>query len=355
MSAKKANETVTTTEDEVPVPAKRIKRAIDATSASRLDWNISSLVRRMENDTIDFSIQRGLVWEPKRDSKLIHSILIGWPIGVFFFNKTESGVFECLDSQQRGNAIYNFVKGNLKLHSTTPLVVGEDGEMVVVAKKKFADLPEDLQNRILQYGLLVQCFDNMTKEEKVEFFTRINSGKPVTAADISRVKVNSRQIFQDLGNHAAMEVALTRKQKNKMIGEDIVKNIWIMCFHDSKSLLDKDTSPVFEEITVTPEQRTMLEKILGYIKHFMGSTAEKPDIRKKVRAKTHIASLGYMAYLAIKSDMWEDDYTKKAIAFFNTNDGTASVSTAYNGSVTGGAKPEKITVRISEIESAMEK
>jgi len=352
---KKDSEDMTPIEKvDTPLSEKSNKKTIvDVTTANRVDWNISTLVRMMDKNSLDFSIQRGLVWEPSRDSILIHSILIGWPIGVFYFNKTENGVYECLDSQQRGNAVYEFVKGNLKLSNNTPPVMDQEGNFIEVAKKNFKDLPEEFQDRIYQYGLLVYCFDNMTIKEKVEFFKRINSGKPVTAADISRIKVKSRKIFQALSKHKAMETALTKKARARFVNEDIVKNLWIMCFNESKSLLDKDTSSVFEEIEVSPEQETMLNDILKYINLFMEKTNEMPEIRKKVRAKTHIASLGYLAYLAITESISENDYIENAIKFFKTDDGRASISEAYNGSITGGAKPEKVIIRIEALKKTI--
>ena len=63
------------------------------TEANQLNWNVDELIAQNAKGTIDFNvpIQRGYVWDNKRCSLLIHSILLGIPISEFYFSKTKNG------------------------------------------------------------------------------------------------------------------------------------------------------------------------------------------------------------------------------------------------------------------------
>ena len=326
------------------------------TTANKLDWNVGTLMQMMDDKEIDFdaSIQRGLVWDSLRNSKFIQTILLEWATGVFYINKT-GGIFECLDGKQRSHALYNFIKNGKKLHTDTPPVRNKNGELIEISKRKFDELPTEFQNIIMRYGLLVQSFEDMSMEDKVEFFTRINLGKPVTLADISRIKVKSRKVFKKLSKHIAIETGATEKAKAKFADEDIIKNIWIMCYSENKSLLDKDTSPIFESAEVTEEQEEELNKILDYMYRFLRDAYKTKELFSKVRAKTHLCSLGYLAFSAIRNSIREDEYCEKAIKFFDTQSRKPSISEEYNKtSASSSAKPEHVIIRMNELEKALD-
>jgi hypothetical protein len=119
-------------------------------------------------------------------------------------------------------------------------------------------------------------------------------------------------------------------------------------------LLDKDTSPLFESVEVTKEQEELLVKILNYMELFLYREEHSKEIINKMRAKTHLVSLGYMAYLAIIKGMNEDDYAAKVFTFFNTDDRKPSINENYNiACASGGAKPEKVLERLKALDAAI--
>lgn len=326
-----------------------------ATEAAKLDWNISELVKRMRKNEIDFSvpIQRGYVWDNKRDSLLIHSILIGYPISIFFFNRVGKK-FEGLEGKQRARAIFRFVNNEFKLHANTPNVVEEDETVTKIARCNYNNLSEDLKNRILRYGLTVQCFDNMTTEDKVDFFTRINSGKPVTATEIARIKVQSRDVFLSLVEHPAIVNGVSDKNKGKCLDEDIVEDIWCMTYNENPSLLNKHRAPLLENNIVTDEQRDEIITGLDYLYAFYQAIGNNKKLLSKVRPKTHVVSLGYMGILAARMGLSQEEYVDKARKFFGGEGRTSTISGAYNiASQSGSAKPEQVRIRMDEIEKAL--
>lgn len=88
------------------------------------DFNINTIFSLVESGIIQMPVfQRKYVWDIKRASKLIESIIMGLPIPQLFFYQSEKNNFLVIDGQQRLLSIYFFVKqrfptdeGKEKLH-----------------------------------------------------------------------------------------------------------------------------------------------------------------------------------------------------------------------------------------------
>ncbi|MDM8546268.1 DUF262 domain-containing protein [Candidatus Venteria ishoeyi] len=76
------------------------------------DFNILTIVSFIESRVFKIpSFQRHYVWDLKRASKLIESLLIGLPIPQIFLYESGRNEFLVIDGQQRLMTIYYFVKG----------------------------------------------------------------------------------------------------------------------------------------------------------------------------------------------------------------------------------------------------
>src|SRR5262245_28376244 len=88
--------------------------------------------RRDKIEMPDF--QREEVWSDFKKQLLIDSILHGWHLPKFYFTKNSDGTFECVDGQQRLNAIFEFFEDKLELPEATSKVFGGP---------KYTDLDDD--------------------------------------------------------------------------------------------------------------------------------------------------------------------------------------------------------------------
>ena len=327
---------------------------IENSAANLLSWNINQLDIQNKKGMIDFefALQRGSVWEPLRNSLLIHSILIGFPIAEFYLNRLPDGTYEGLEGKQRNTAICDFRNGLYVLHDKTPPVKLSDGTTFSVAKHSFGNLPDELQNQILMFPLRVWWFDNAPLEDKVLFMQRINNGKPVTKTDLSRYKVKSRKLFIQLTKHMAISYIIREKVKAKLGDEDIVQDIWIASYVDNPSLVENPRTFVLEYNEVTDTQEQELLKAFGYMHSFYMANEKNKRFINKLRAKIHIVSLGYMGVLAVRNGISEDEFIQKATGFFNTGNANASVSDKYN-KASGYAKPELLQARLNEMAIAL--
>lgn len=75
------------------------------------DFNISTLFNLINNGIIKMPpFQRNYVWDIKRASKLVESVILGLPIPqVFLYEKGKNNFF-VIDGQQRLLSIYFFIK-----------------------------------------------------------------------------------------------------------------------------------------------------------------------------------------------------------------------------------------------------
>ena len=327
-----------------------------ATEGNQLNWNIDELVVQNARGTIDFNvpIQRGYVWDNRRCSLLIHSILLGIPISEFYFSKIEDGTYEGLEGKQRTKAICDFVNNLYKLNANTPPVTADDGTEISIARRTFHKLPPELQNRIRRFALRIFWFDTPSVEDKILIFTRINSGKPVTAADIARIRVLSRKTFLSLVEHKAISMIVREKWKLRFTDEDIVEDIWILANIENPSLLNKHRATVLEENAVTDEQLKELTQAFDYMFAFYRSVESDKKLMTKLRAKTHVVSLGYMGVLAVRNGISEKEFIEKARAFFGTDGSKTTNSDIYNASsLSGSATPEQVKIRMDAMAKAL--
>src|SRR4051812_10613964 len=83
----------------------------DLTSSPN-DFNTSTIVNFIESGAVKIPVfQRNYVWDLKRASKLVESLIIGLPVPQVFLYEEGRNSFLVIDGQQRLMSIFYFVKG----------------------------------------------------------------------------------------------------------------------------------------------------------------------------------------------------------------------------------------------------
>ena len=120
--------------------------------------------------TPDF--QRDFIWDERKQSELIESVIMRIPLPVFYLAEDREGKMIVVDGLQRLSTFKRFVGGESRLQlENKPDLNG----------KRFADLPAQLQNRIEDCNLIVYIIDPKVPERmKLDIFERVNSGVPLT-------------------------------------------------------------------------------------------------------------------------------------------------------------------------------
>ena len=122
--------------------------------------------------TIQPEFQRNYIYgDGVRDHAVIDSLLNGYPLGLIYFNTTDSGDYEVLDGQQRITSIGRFVTGKFAIKV-------EGREQV------FSSLPIDLQDKINDSELLVYHCKGSEPEIKKWFGTINIAGVPLNKQEL---------------------------------------------------------------------------------------------------------------------------------------------------------------------------
>ncbi len=123
--------------------------------------------------TIQPEYQRNYIYaEEKKDVAVIQSLLLGYPLGLIYFNETEDGNWEVLDGQQRITSIGRYLTGKFAIENNSE------------KPQYFSSLPKDKQKLILETKLLIYICKGSESEIK-EWFKTINiAGIPLNAQEL---------------------------------------------------------------------------------------------------------------------------------------------------------------------------
>lgn len=249
-----------------------------------INWNARQLVKMCMNGSITFdnAVQRGYVWDIKRKSLLIESMILGYPIPAFYAKRGENKVFDMLDGKQRSEAICGYLNGEYALTAVSEEYEG----------KYFNDLPEEVQDEIISYSLTVYYFEDITDEEVNEMFYRLNNGKPLTAIELTRVKTKSFEKIKQLAAHPIFTDALKESQINRYTNEDIVIKALIMLNVDKPSLKNDFVRPWVTETEITVEMAEKVSKALSRLMavHDVLEASGGIKAAKKLYFRTHLIS-----------------------------------------------------------------
>lgn len=160
------------------------------------------VVRRIKNGrfVLDPDFQRGFVWDKKKQSRLIESILMRIPLPVFYVAEDAEGRFVVVDGRQRLTTLQRFLSGELRLDLE---------DRAELHKKKFKDLDARWQNRVEDCQLHFYIIDHAVPERaRLDIFERVNGGEVLTrqqmrnaiyngpATEFLRVEAES-ELFKD--------------------------------------------------------------------------------------------------------------------------------------------------------------
>jgi 5-methylcytosine-specific restriction endonuclease McrA len=175
-------------EDDSPldVPSERRKLFIE-----KADRSVFELHRRFQHGDLILqpSFQRYSVWDSKKNSKLVESILLDVPIPVIYLAENSQGKFDVIDGQQRLNALFTFLNGG-QLHGVRGYQwTGKLSGLTVLVElngKLFKDLEKPLQLKFENGVIRVIEFKKESDEDvRFEVFERLNTGS---------VKLNDQEL-----------------------------------------------------------------------------------------------------------------------------------------------------------------
>lgn len=169
-------------------------------SLTRTTFKVSDIVGWLKSKSLDLSpsFQRRSVWKTGAKSFLIDTVYRGFPMPIIFLRErgvdlqTMANRREVVDGQQRIRTIVSFIQPRL-LKDYNPsrdsfeVSTAHNEEL---AAKKFDDLPEPIQQRILGYEFSVHVLPADTDDREVlQIFSRMNAtGVKLNAQELRNAK-----------------------------------------------------------------------------------------------------------------------------------------------------------------------
>ncbi|MDT4332929.1 DUF262 domain-containing protein [Methylomonas sp. MV1] len=155
--------------------------------------SISTLQSRLKNDELDLTpdFQRQAnVWDVKRKSRLIESVLLRIPLPSFYLSEDEDGVYAVVDGLQRLCTLFHFMD-YAELNRVTeakldPLRLNDLQYLKELNKSSFAELDRKFQRRISELEITANIIRASTPPAvKFNVFARLNQGgMPLNAQEI---------------------------------------------------------------------------------------------------------------------------------------------------------------------------
>ena len=233
--------------------------------------SVASIIKRIDRHTIRFDhpLQRESdQWSPAMKGNLVSDILQGNKLHpLIFAEQIINGVpiIWDLDGKQRCTNAYLFSKNGYKVSKNIrrPMITYQTikrdkkgGEILDaggfpvavnaefdIRGKRFADLPEELQDRFLEYSFNYDQYLNCSEEDIGYHIERYNDGKPMTSPQkgITRLgteyaeyvkSISNMPFFKDIGGYKISEF------KNGTINRVVVESVMAANYLDKWNRLE---------------------------------------------------------------------------------------------------------------------
>jgi hypothetical protein len=312
---------------------------------ANLNWTIKRIVNGMTKGdvTFDNAIQRGFVWDKKRMSLLIDSVLRGYPIPPIFTIKTneviasgkkELPIYDCIDGKQRSTTFKMFLDNEFRLDGLNPFVLA-DGEEVDLNGLTFEELPEEVQDIIKDYTLVVYYFDDCTDEEVAEMMSRLNNGKVLTGTENARIKAKNLDTIRELASHDVLTNYLTDKAIKGYANEDIVIKFALL-LSEQTELSNKNVREAYETFNFGESMQKSIVDTMDFVLEAIEDSTDDRKIIKRMTSKANLITILYVAHeYMVSGDYSVEVFAEKLAEFFDGENG-ATISDDYNAACTNG-------------------
>lgn len=314
-------------------------------------WSVNSFKKRYEKGEINFDnpIQRGIVWNKPMSSLYIHSLLYDILVyqKPFLVSKKENG-WDVLDGKQRGTSLIKYINNEYALtglQDEPPIIV--NGEPYNINGKRFKQLPDELQMKILDFQIDLAKLEDAPMEIEALFFNRSNGGKAMAKVDLARSKNRSIDVVKEIAQHEIFKAMFSDKVLQKLPQDEIVVKTWQALNETDPDYSAKHFNELMEDLEITEENKQQIisvyDKVFEAYKKVLISDKE---IATLIMKKTHF--LTYVTF--VEQFETADKLTEWLLSFYKNM--PAEYIEASKQQTTGG---KNTATRINIVKESVEK
>ncbi len=232
--------------------------------------SLDTLIRRIQRNTVQLNTESYFqrsddLWDKQKQSRLIESILIQFPLPAFFFDASDDNNWLVVDGLQRLSSVRNFiVKKSLKLTNLEFLTQ--------LNGKGWDDIDEDLQRIIEEAQVVIyKIMPGTPTDVKFNIFKRINTGGLVLEPQEIRHALFQGRPADFIAKMAKAPefIAATNKKvkSHRMLDRDFANRFLCFYLYGYKDYVpDLDTYMSKAMASIEEKSETELEKILSDFK-----------------------------------------------------------------------------------------
>lgn len=184
-----------------------------------------------DNFNFDMSIQRksGL-WNKNKKTMLIHTLIAKYPTNAIFAVDIGDKKYEFIEGKQRMTTVKEYLEDDFSL--TEEILTAPQNESIDLEElvgKKFSELDEEYQARILDYSFQYKIISEATEEEIEEVMFRLNQGTPMSTMELINVKAGKtvRDFLKEMASTEffAEQIAFSASDRQRFIDQQKVLEV----------------------------------------------------------------------------------------------------------------------------------
>lgn len=306
-------------------------------------WSMKRLGSMLKNGKINMDIaiqRRANIWDKQKKSLLIHSILANKPIPIIYAN-VAGDVNEVIDGKQRISTVLSFVNNKFALTNDIP-----DFDDIKLAGMKFSNLPQELQEKILNSSFEISKYENLSEEEIEDMFFRLNNGASLKSIENTRVLLGTKNMREIAGlSEHPFFVEKSNVSNNRYTDQETMLQIMMLIKNSDTGFSSKEIRLFVQDIRKTELPQDLIDTSKDILDYLNQGFINK----KKYLKKLHLPMVVSIAMRAKENNI-EPEYFASWVEEFFTN--LKEDSEYYQASQSGSAKKENVQKRLSYITSA---
>ena len=259
--------------------------------------------------------QREFIYDDKKRNAVIDTINKNFPLNVMYWSKNEDrDMYELLDGQQRTLSICQYVNGDFS-----------------VDYKFFGNLPKDLQDKILDYKLMIYICEG-TPSEKLDWFNIINiAGEKLTDQELLNSQFVGKWLY-DAKRHFSKTGCPAYQIAEKYINGSTIRQEYLETA--LRWIIDRDGFPIIKEYMAAHQKDEDANELWVYFQSVIDWVNRLfPNYRREMKG----IDWGIL-YNKYKDQKYNTDELEKRVVELMSDDDVTSKKGIYLYLITGQEK-----------------